>query len=280
MNNKLTYEFIENLRKSAGTLPSEYPEKRTNILNLEESIEVELVDHNANPYKAMFLTSTATWGNNEFVNKWPITNIKGKFEVIKAVLTHNTLPQAREVINFIFRVKGVPRWLFDYHTQVKFMTIMSIGCRDNNKLDSDIVLLSNINKKNAKIFSEIKDLYADSLEGDGASWQSARAFLPQSYSHSYYFSQNLLAISNALNSFKEFYIDNETNENNNYRKYALNILYKKFIVKAISEKFPLIGLYLDNILDIKKKENFLSKILPNMKYEDLSNIDKKYFEIE
>lgn len=276
---KLEYEYVENLRKVAGTLPSEAPTKRTDIKELIDSIEIELIDHNNNPYKAMFCTSTATWGNNEFKNKWNDTTPQGKFEVIKAVLTHNTLPQAREVVNFIFRVKGVPRWLFDYHTQVKFMTIMSIGCRDNNKLDSDVVLTD---KTETNIFSDLKDLYEKALTQDGASWQSARSFLPQSYSHSYYFAQNLLAISNSLSSFKEFYIEEESQ--NKIKKEILDLLYYRIIVNAISEKFPLFGEYLsamfynytpDNFW-LLNKSKFFEK-LTNMKYEDLSYLDKQYF---
>lgn len=274
---KPAHKFVENLRKVAGTLPSEKPNKKTNILQLDGSIEVELVDHNANPYKAMFLTATATWGDNEFVNKWSLTLPENRFEVIKAVLTHNTLPQARECINFLFRVKGVPRWLFDYHTQVKFMTIMSIGCRDNNKLDADIIVSDEyLDNNKLGIFSKLKDLYEMTLKNNEASWQSARAFLPQSYSHSYYFGQNMLAISNAIQSFKEFYNSDEIETNKRYRKYVLLQLYSQRIVQSILYKFPLIGQYLFYI--ITNEKNYIFSQLTNMTYDELSDLDKKYFE--
>lgn len=253
-----SFETIENLRKIAGTLPSERPKKMTNIKYINESLEIELIDHNKNPYKAMFLTATATWGDNEYINKWPITTDEGKFEVIKAVLTHNTLPQAREVVNFIFRVKGVPRYLFDKHTQVKFMTIMSIGCRDNNKLDSDIIVTDKTYKN---IFLDLKDLYETVLNNEGSSWQSARTFLPQSYSHGYFFSQNLLAISNALIGNNDLDIEN---------------LYKKNITQEIYNNFPLLGEYLLNVYDNKTQILFNEKLI-NTKFEDLNIKDKEYF---
>jgi hypothetical protein len=252
--NVLSYEYIENLRVVAGTLPSETPKKNTKLIKINDSIEVEMVDHNLNPYKAMFLTATATWGNNEYANKWNKTFKEGKFEVIKAVLSHNTLPQAREVVNFIFRVKGVPRWLFDEHTQVKFMTIMSIGCRDNNKLDADIITESTSN-----VFLKLKDLYEETLNKNGGSWQVARAFLSQSYSHSYFFAQNLLAISNAINF------------NSNIKN-----LYLNYIIPEIENNFPLLGDYLNSIWDKNLKNKFFEK-LKNMKYNELSELDKKYF---
>lgn len=279
MNEKPSYEFVDSLRKMAGTLPSECPNKQTHVYDWRESADIEIVDHNANPYKAMFLTSTATWGNNEFENKWPIISPEGKFEIVKAVLTNNTLPQAREVINFVFRVKGIPRWLFDYHTQVKFMTIMSIGCRDNNKLDADVLTFNDPSLADAEIFGMLKDLYELALTGDQASWQSARTFMPQSYSHSYYFSQNVLAISNALSSFKEFHEESNSDESK-IKFQALTALYQHFIVPEVYKHFPLIGDYLQNSIRSKEQRDKFFEKLSKMKYSQLTDSDKEYFEKE
>ena len=195
---KNNYLQIEGMRKIAGTLPSELPTRKTEFPSFVESLDVTLEDYNANPYKAMFVTATATWGDNEYRHKWKDTPLEGKLEVIKAVLTGNTLPQARELINFIFRIKGVPRWLFDIHTQVPFTTFMSIGCRDNNKIDCDIVLTSSVPDDTSRheVFEGLKDLYEYVLDKGEGSWQSARSFLPQSYSHSYFIGQNLLSFVN------------------------------------------------------------------------------------
>jgi len=275
-NNALSYSEVDELRKVMGTLPSERPIKRTDIKTFDNSVEVTLEDHSLNPYKAMFVTSTSTWGTNEFVRKWPITSLKGKLEVVKAVLTHNTLPQAKEMVQFVFRVKGVPRWLFDYHcTSVQFISFMSIGCRDNNKIDSDVVndqqflkgeMLDTVNNE---VFAELKDLYEIALSDSQGSWQTARAFLPQSYSHAYHFGQNLLSIVGT----RGFHASKKFNPNN-YKDVYLSKLYEK-VVAAVGEKFPLLGLYLE-LLHAPDNEIVMQKIF-NFQVEDLSESDLKLF---
>ena len=130
------------------------------------------------------------------------------------------------------------------------------------------------NKEKQDVFSDLKDLYEESLIGDGASWQSARAFLPQSYSHSYYFAQNLLAISNSLKSFKEFYIENESQTK--YKKYILEHFYESFITDAISVKFPLMGKYLHSLFTDNPGE--FVNVIENLTYDQLDIKDKHYFE--
>jgi hypothetical protein len=253
---------IENLRRVVGTLPSENPGRSTNYLDLSTGCEVTLEDHSKNPYKAMFVTSTATWGDNKYEQKWEKTSLKGKLEVIKAVLTNNTLPQAREMVNFIFRVRGVPRWLFDYHTQVKFTSFMSVGCRDNNKIDCDFIFDK---KKDSllsrQVFEDLKDLYQDVLADGNESWQSARTFLPQCYQHSYHFGQNLLSIA-SMNNFRS--IDNDKDD-------ALSKVYEK-ILKSIQVKFPLIAEHVSSIFfrDNESRFKYISELqLNNLEDEDI-----------
>lgn len=266
----LTYEDIDNLRKVMGTLPSEKPTKRTDLKTFNDSVEVTLEDHSSNPYKAMFVTSTSTWGTNEFKQKWPDTSIKGKLEVVKAVLTHNTLPQAKEMVQFVFRVKGVPRWLFDYHcTSVQFISFMSIGCRDNNKIDSDVVKNPDQLGLDNEVFAELKDLYELALTDNQGSWQTARAFLPQSYSHAYHFGQNLLSIvgTKGFHASRKFDL-------NSHKDLHLSMLYTH-VVAAVRAKFPLLGLYLE-LLHSNNNEEVLQKIT-NFQVEDLSESDKNLF---
>tara|TARA_R100001443_G_scaffold115919_1_gene134875 strand:- start:4197 stop:4877 length:681 start_codon:yes stop_codon:yes gene_type:complete len=222
----------------------------------------------SNPYKSMFVTSTSTWGDNEFKRKWPITSPEGKLEVVKAVLTHNTLPQAREMVQFIFRVRGVPRWLFDYHTQTPFTSFMSIGCRDNNKSDVDIVTLDELPEKHKNVMKRLKSLYSAALKTDQASWQSARSFLPQSYQHSYHFGQNLLSLVSMRGFNASGKFDNVDN-----KEWAMSELYKK-VVDVVAEKFPLIGEYL-NVIHNDTEE--VLEYIKNIKYENLSESDKKLF---
>ena len=267
MNN---YSTIENLRKIAGTLPSEEPIRRTKYLSLIDSIEVSLEDHNENPYKTMFVTATATWGDNQYEQKWNKTSAEGKLEVIKAVLTNNTLPQAREMVNFVFRVRGTPRWMFDYHTQIKFTSFMSIGCRDNNKIDCDFIFdqETKIDKDIKSNLESLKDLYEYVLNQGGGSWQSARTFLPQCYQHSYHFGQNLLSIA----SMKNFRVLNTLEDATLFKLYLE-------IYEKISKKFPLIGLHISSIFRKDNREIFdtISKLeLKDIKQEDLNLLDKNY----
>ena len=265
---KLSYDVVENLRIVMGTLPEEQPLLKTEFKLLQDEVEVTLEDHMSNPYKSMFVTSTSTWGDKEFKRKWPITSPEGKLEVVKAVLTHNTLPQAREMVQFIFRVRGVPRWLFDYHTQIPFTSFMSIGCRDNNKSDVDIVTLDELPEKHKNVMKRLKSLYSSALKTDQASWQSARSFLPQSYQHSYHFGQNLLSLVSMRGFNASGKFDNVDN-----KEWAMSELYKK-VVDAVAEKFPLIGEYLSVIHNDTEE---VLEYIKNIKYENLSESDKKLF---
>lgn len=266
---KLSYEVVENLRKVMGTLPEERPPVITNFHDMLNEVEVTLEDHMTNPYKSMFVTSTSTWGDNEFKRKWPETSPEGKFEVVKAVLTHNTLPQAREMVQFIFRVRGVPRWLFDYHTQTPFTSFMSIGCRDNNKSDVDIITVDNrqLTGDEKKVFCDLKQIYADVLNEDQSSWQSARTFLPQSYQHSYHFGQNLLS----LVSMRGFNASGRFGDN--IKERSMELLYT-CLVREVANVFPFIGLYLDVIF--QDTETILTNIR-EYKFENLDEKDKRLF---
>ena len=279
MNNDTV--FIENLRKVTGTLPSERPAKNTQIQHFDDSLDITIEDHSNNPYKAMFVAATSTWGDNKFEQKWPRTSLEGKLEVIKAVLTHNTLPQAKEMVNFVFRINGVPRWLFDYHTQVPFITIMSIGCRDNNKIDSDIIVTQNthsnvvdeaIGEKYSidNVFHELKDLYEDVLNTNQSSWQSARTFLPQSYQHAYHFSQNLLAIVGV----KGFHASGQFGTTE--EEVTLKALYYR-ICHEIYKKFPLIGFYSKICIDDEESKKQRFETIRQLTVSGLSVEDLKYF---
>ena len=252
---------IDQMREACGTAPSSKPKYQTAFLTFPNGLEVDIVDHNKNPYKAMFAAATATWGDNQYKSKWEKTQTHERLEVIKAVLTNNTLPLAREVVHFLFRVKGTPRWLFDYHTHTPFTAFMSIGCRDNNKSDADIVLTSSEDSYKSRFqeeaLEEAKKLYHTVVSEGKGSWQAARTFLPQSYQHSYHFSQNLLSIASM--KFDES-VESEW----------LKVFYE-FVTDAIYKKFPLIGLYIR--YSIIKDEDF-STI---KKYKSPLGADEKYF---
>lgn len=229
---------IDSIREVMGTLPSMRPTKVTNVLQYMDALDVSVEAYTNNPYKAMFVSATSTWGDDNFKSKWADTSIEGKLNVIKAVLTHNTLPQAKEVVHFTIRVNRVPRWLFDYHAQnVKFISFMSIGCRDNNKLDASIIKI-NSEGDTLNVYKRLKDYYEQCLDAELSTWQSARAFLPQNYSHAYHFGQNLLSIVSS-HSFH-----GKVPWSLKYKDLALMRLYQEVQTK-IGEIFPIIGTYLD-----------------------------------
>jgi hypothetical protein len=145
---------------------------------------------------------------------------------------------------------------------------MSIGCRDNNKSDVDIVTLDELSAKQKRVMKRLKGLYAKALDTDQASWQSARSFLPQSYQHSYHFGQNLLS----LVSMRGFNASGKFNQIDN-KEWAMSELYLK-VIESVADKFPLIGEYLKVIHN--NTEDVLEYIT-NIKFEDLSESDKKLF---
>lgn len=253
---------VENLRRVMGTLPSEHPAKQTKIMSMEETIEITLEDYSVNPYRAMFVSATSTWGNNEFAQKWPLTSLAGKLEVIKAVLCHKTLPQAKEAVMFTFRVARVPRLIFDYHAQsVNHCFFMSQGLRDNNRIDADI-LIDNSTEEDKKIFDELKDFYEFALTDNG-SWQSARAFLPQSYCHSYHFGQNLLSII----STRGFHAAGKFGDS--YKEQKLLYIYQ-LVAKAVANKFPLLGLYISMLWQGKEE---IMKQIKSLDVDTISELD-------
>jgi len=244
MNNKNTE--IDNLRKAMGTLPSETPKNETHFVKGCSEMEVELVDHTSNPYKTIVAAATATWGNDKYETKWPKLTKENRFKVVLSTLTGNTLPQAMEGLMFTFKVVGVPRHCFDQHARARIgATFYSIGSRDNNKLDSRIILYSKLydmlTDEMKEHFIKMKKIYEEILDTGKGSWQLARAFLPMSYHHSYHFSMNYLALQGQC-------------------KRRMMFCEEEFIVglhwllrERIKDKFPLLAEYLRPACDYVKK---------------------------
>lgn len=195
---------IDNLRESMGTLPNQNPTIRTNLIKGCSNLKVDMIDYPTNPYKSIVAAATATWGDNNYETKWGKLTPQNRYRIVLASVTGNTLPQALEGISFTFKVVGTPRHCFDQHARARVGTAFySIGCRDNNKNDADLILYTQIynkiksDKKFGKEFTkhmnEMKRLYSKIIE-DRGSWQIARTILPMSYHHPYHFSTNYLAL--------------------------------------------------------------------------------------
>lgn len=270
------HEDIEELRRAMGTLPSERPPLRTSKTLIEDSLDVKMVDGPRNPYKAIFESAAATWGDDQYDLKWPKVSPENRFQVCQAALTGQTLPQALEVCSFLFQVKGSPRWLFEEHAREinQFITFLSVGCRDNNKLDASMhfdvhggsdplpeEVVRDCWPNNPELVGEAgyfdlaKENYRMILEEGEESWQSARCVLPMAYHHPYLFYTSYLSIM--MNTKK-------------YRKGPRSFLCMllELIGHAIGEEYPLLQKAID--VDITA-----------MPYEEVTNeIDRKYFEGE
>ena len=202
---------VDNMREAMGTLPSRSPEKSYEIKNAITSINVKLVATHENPYKALVAMAAATWGTGKSeygegsTGKWAKLTPENRYEVVRAVLTGNTLPTALEAVNFTFEVNGTPRHTFDQFARARIgIGFGSIGSRDNNKLDAPFVLydelLSDLENDPDLMAAfvewtrQTKDLYERLMGTNQGSWQTARAVLPMCYNHSFVFNANLMAI--------------------------------------------------------------------------------------
>lgn len=195
-------ESIDKLRAACGTLPNKAVKKETNIYYGNERLDIELVDMPRNMYKAVFLTSTATWGDENYENKWKKVSPLERYIVVSSALKGKTLPTALEAPKFTFIVRGTPRHCFDQMARTRLGTgFGSIGCRDNSKLDTSFILYSEyqnmpkiLQYKVREFLLSMKDIYEDVIEEGSGSWQIARSMLGMSYHHPFVFNQTLLAL--------------------------------------------------------------------------------------
>jgi thymidylate synthase ThyX len=195
-------ESTDKLREACGTLPNREEIIVSNIYFGCEILEVELIDKPCNPYKSIFEMATATWGDDQYRNKWKRVGALQRYIVVSNALKGNTLPTALESPQFTFTVRGVPRHCFDQMARARIGTgFGSIGCRDNSKLDSSFILYSEYKKMSEDINFALrtymklcKDIYKDIISKGKESYQMARSVLPMSYHHPFVFTQNLLAL--------------------------------------------------------------------------------------
>jgi len=247
-------EEIINFRKAMGTLPSQQPEKTYSYKNDISSIYVKMTDWPRNPYEIIVRAVTATWGDNKTgsTQKWEQLTPENRYKVVLSHLTGNTLMQASEGIQFQFEVNGLSRHDFDQHARARIGThFMSIGTRDNCKLDADFLFYDSIIQRMTldhdyrlrvhKWIKDTKDLYEDTIKDSKSSWQTGRAFLPQSVNHSYVFGTNFLALkgqcARRLMACEQEGI------------VALHWL----IRKEVEDKFPLLAQFLKPACDKAKK---------------------------
>lgn len=211
MSEDMTREDVVNMRQAMGTLPSQQPQKTYDYQDDITSIYVKMTDWPKNPYEIIARAVTATWGDDESgsTQKWEKLTPENRYRVVLSHLTGNTLPQASEGIQFQFEVNGLTRHDFDQHARARLGThFMSIGTRDNNKLDARFLFYDHIMQRmhDDPAYKErveewvkmTKDLYEDTITESGSSWQIGRAFLPQCVNHSYVFGINYIALKGQM----------------------------------------------------------------------------------
>ena len=102
-----------------------------------EGINVSLVDWPKNPYKAMYVIATSTWGDH--IDKWKETPVEGRIQVVRAALTMNALPLSLEAPKFTFAMENMSRAAFDQLARARIGTVFgSVGVRDNDWRDCAI----------------------------------------------------------------------------------------------------------------------------------------------
>ncbi len=193
---------VDSLREACGTLPSKpYPSKTVIGFGCE-ALHVEMIDEPKNPYKAIFAMATATWGDDNYDNKWRITKPFDRYRVVLGAFQGKALPMGLEGPKYTFRVTGLPRHCFDQMARTRVGAAFgSIGSRDNCKLDTSFILYSQYKHMSARLIKkfrshleEMKILYLRVIEGERESWQIARSLLPMCYHHPFHFNQNLLSL--------------------------------------------------------------------------------------
>lgn len=192
---------LDNLRQSMGTLPSMQPQKETIFIRGCSSIQVDLIGKPANPYRQIFSAATATWGNDDYEDKWPKTSVANRIKVVIAALTGQTLPQALEPLSFQFRVVGASRSAFDQTARARIgATFFSSGVRDNNKLDASFIVPTEffdndeIREKIVDYVEQGKDLYEYLINQGQGSWQAARSILWMGMAHPFEMSFTYLSL--------------------------------------------------------------------------------------
>lgn len=173
------FEKLEELRRAMGTLPEEQQAREDELFWGLQNLKVEMVDFPTNPYRAIYDMVTSTWGGRQqWWNRWENATPEGRIDVVKAVLSGQTLGQPRETPKMTFRIQGATRASFDQFARHRFAAIGSVGSRDNSHVDAALVVHPSLKKKWGKDIEKwwklTKDIYCDIVESGQSNWQNAR----------------------------------------------------------------------------------------------------------
>jgi len=195
---------IGELRRIMGTEAETRNDEITTLVSIGSAgVSAQLVDYSVNPYRAIFDMATATWGNEEYKEKWNNVSLTGRRKVLEAALTHQCLTTCLEAPSFTFRVTGTSRSAFDQIARVRIGAgIGSMGVRDNSRLDGGFRIPRSLwededLRQNVLAIVEMsKAVYQKIIRKGKSSWQDARAILPMGMTHHFYITINYLAFQN------------------------------------------------------------------------------------
>jgi len=244
---------IDGMRRAMNTLPEQNTQDSSTKFHAGVSgVSVELFEAPANPYRAIFEASVATWGSDAYPTAWGRVSPENRFRVVKAALSGQTLPQALEPVQFLFIARGASRAAFDQHARQRIgATFFSSGVRDNSRLAASFVMPSELlpenggdEKLHAKIVAhvlEFKKLYKEILDSGPGSYQAARCIMPMNLVHPYKWSV-------ALSSLKAY-----IGQRVRYCEMADTVAVAMCAWKAVHDRFPLIASHCKPTCDYAKK---------------------------
>lgn len=243
---------VDDLRRGMRTLPNlKIDDNSTEIRVGANGIGVEVVESPRNPYKVITEVVTATWGDAEYATAWPLISPENRFNCVKTALMGQTLPQAMEVSQWTFIVRGASRSAFDQHARQRVgSAFFSVGTRDNSRLDSGWRCPTELHPDNGgdpELYSDIMKHLAEYkriaqkilVEGKG-SFETTRSLAPQGTLHPYKFSSNLAALKGFISQRTMACEQTDTVQT------AIEVWY------AIKDQFPLIASWLKPRCDSAK----------------------------
>jgi len=244
----MKYKALEDLRKAMGTLPELQPKRDDKIFIGVKGIRVELVDYPQNPYKAIYELVTSTWGGRKrWWKRWKNASVEGRISAVVAALQGFTLPQCLETPSFTFKIDGLSRSAYDQLARTRYSAIGSVGMRDNNWLDANFRLPSDLaaNKSLKNLITLwwklTKEIYSCIVNEGQKNWQSARCILPMGTIWRFTWSLNYRALKDMLAKRLMFCEQYDT------------VATAWLIRDAINEKFPLLASFLRPACDYAKQ---------------------------
>ena len=171
------------------------------VINGCTEIEVDIIDYNVNPYKAMVDGILHTWADNQHNNKWKYLSPEARFAVVKECIEGRALPLAFEIPQISFQITGITRACADQIMRQRIGAVFfAKGVRDNNCSKWRVICPTKI-YKNEKLYGQwrqcmqdMKLTYTRLLSEGKSDWQSARSLLPMNIEYSLQSTMNLQSL--------------------------------------------------------------------------------------